>query len=879
MNTTRLSPMMQQYMAIKEEHKDAILMFRLGDFYEMFFDDAITASRVLELTLTGRNCGLEEKAPMCGVPHHAVDSYIARMVKNGYKVAICEQMEDPAEAKGIVERDIVRIYTPGTLDITDASDTDSNIYIASVCISEGSTAIAVADISTGELISTEFEDNDNCDILANELAVYGPKELVVSEDIAEVLKNKLTDQQMNPYIAAVDHSYFKKENCENIILEQFDVRSLMSLGLETDSEMTVSVGALIMYLFDTQKQAPDQLKKLVIKKIGNTMQLDRSTMRNLELLETIYDHDVHGSLLGVLNKTRTAMGARLLKKFLKEPLKDADEINLRLDAVDELRNNSIAANNISNSLKHVYDFQRLTARVAGRKANGRDLTALKTTLGQLPDIVSQLEYFDSELLNEIRYNIGNFDDLHSLIDRAVCEDCPFTITEGGIIRSGYSSELDELKASIADAKKWIAGLESSEKERTGIKTLKVGYNKVFGYYIDVSKGMIDKVPEDYIRKQTLVNNERYITPELKEKENMVFSAETKINKLEYDEFRKVREAIEPYISALQTASDAVALLDVLLSFAKVSAENAYVKPVVDNSDVIDIKNGRHPCVEEIIGAGMFVSNDTEMNCDNKSMLIITGPNMSGKSTYMRQTAVIVLMAQIGCFVPAEHARIGVVDRIFTRIGASDNLSYGQSTFFIEMSELANILRNAGERSLIILDEIGRGTSTFDGLSIAWATVEYLSQSDKKIRTMFATHYHELTELADTYDNIENLSVAVSEQGNNVVFLHNIVRGAASKSYGIHVAKIAGVPEEIRKNARIKLKELEEGSSVCKPESSQLSFFSEGFAVTDTDPAVENARRLISRIAKLDTNVMTPLNALNTLQEIIDEANDIGGSDD
>lgn len=879
MNTSKLSPMMQQYMAIKEEHKDAILMFRLGDFYEMFFDDAITASRVLELTLTGRNCGLEEKAPMCGVPHHAVDSYIARMVKNGYKVAICEQMEDPAEAKGIVERDIVRIYTPGTLDITDASDTDSNIYIASVCINDGSTAIAVADISTGELISTEFEDNDNCDILANELAVYGPKELVVSEDIAEVLKDKLSDQQMSPYIASVDHSYFKKENCENIILEQFDVRSIMSLGLETDSGMVASVGALIMYLFDTQKQAPDQLKKLVIKKIGNTMQLDRSTMRNLELLETIYDHDVHGSLLGVLNKTKTAMGARLLKKFLKEPLKDADEINLRLDAVDELRNNSIAANNITNSLKHVYDFQRLTARVAGKKANGRDLTALKTTLGQLPDIVSQLEYFDSELLNEVRYNIGNFDGLYSLIDKAVCEDCPFTITEGGIIKNGYSSELDELKASIADAKKWIAGLEASEKERTGIKTLKVGYNKVFGYYIDVSKGMIDKVPEDYIRKQTLVNNERYITPELKEKENMVFSAETKINKLEYEEFRKVRDAIEPYISALQTASDAVALLDVLLSFAKVSAENAYVKPVVDDSYVIDIKNGRHPCVEEIIGAGMFVSNDTEMNCDNKSMLIITGPNMSGKSTYMRQTAVIVLMAQIGCFVPAEHARIGVVDRIFTRIGASDNLSYGQSTFFIEMSELASILRNAGERSLIILDEIGRGTSTFDGLSIAWATVEYLSQSDKKIRTMFATHYHELTELADTYENIENLSVAVSEQGNNVVFLHNIVSGAASKSYGIHVAKIAGVPEEIRKNARIKLNELEEGSVTCKPGSAQLSFFSESFPVQDIDPAAENARKLISRIAKLDTNVMTPLNALNTLQDIIDEANDIGGLDD
>ncbi|MBQ0018726.1 MAG: DNA mismatch repair protein MutS [Clostridiales bacterium] len=871
--------MMQQYMAIKDQHRDAILMFRLGDFYEMFFDDAITASRVLELTLTGRNCGLEERAPMCGVPHHAVDSYIARLVKAGYKVAICEQMEDPAECKGIVQRDIVRIFTPGTLDILDSSNSNDNIYIASLTITSDVNSIAVADISTGELVAADFQDNENCDILAAELAVYNPKEVIVDENSAEFIKSKLNDLQLNPFITALDSSFYKKNTCEAAILNQFDVTSLISLGLDERDEMISSVGSLIMYLIDTQKQNPNQLNKLLIKKIGNTMQLDRSTMRNLELLETIYDHDVHGSLLGVLNKTKTAMGARLLKQFIREPLKDTREINLRLDAVEELKNNPVIANNITNSLKHVYDFQRLTARVAGKKANARDLIALKTTLGQLPDICEQLSYLDSELIREIKAGIGSFDTLYTMIDRAICEDPPFTVSEGGIIKPGYSAELDELKNSISDAKAWIASLETSEKERTGIKTLKVGYNKVFGYYIDVSKGMIDKVPEDYIRKQTLVNNERYITPELKEKENMVFSAETKINKLELEEFRKIRESIEPSIGNLQQASSAVALLDVLISFARVATENGYVKPLVNDSDIIDIKKGRHPAVEEAIGAGMFVSNDTYINNSDNSMLIITGPNMSGKSTYMRQTAVIILMAQIGSFVPAQSAVIGVVDRVFTRIGASDNLSYGQSTFYIEMSELANILRNAGERSLIILDEIGRGTSTFDGLSIAWATVEYLSKENRHVRTMFATHYHELTELSEEYDNVQNLSVAVAEDGNNVVFLHNIIEGPASKSYGIHVAKIAGVPEEIRRNARNKLHELEASEIKSGPVNSQLSFFADSFSDINSEKNYDSLNDFICRISQLDVNTMTPLNAMNVLQDVIEEAKDLGKCND
>ena len=875
-----LSPMMQQYNNIKEKYSDCLLMFRLGDFYELFFDDALTASRELELTLTGRNCGLEEKAPMCGVPHHAVDSYITRLVRNGYKVAICEQMEDPATAKGIVEREVIRVITPGTMDASEASDADDNIYIASVYIGDDNTALAIADISTGELFCLDFNDETG-DKLSSELARYAPKEIITSLKCAEGAERAVANSMLSPFISTFEDPYFKQEACVETIQNHFAMTSLIPLGLEGRTELINAVGSLLMYLIDTQKQAPSQIKTLEIKSLNNTMQLDRSTMRNLELLETIYDHDVHGSLFGVLNKTKTAMGARLLRSFLKEPLKEADEINARLDAVSELKSNAIIANNITNALKHVYDFQRLTARIASKRANARDMIALKTTLAQLPDIIDQLEYLDAELLSEIKNDIDDFSELHNMIDTAIVEEPPFIITEGGLIRPGYSEELDSLKASIKDAKEWIAGLEQSERERTGIKTIKVGFNKVFGYYIDVSKGMIDKVPEDYIRKQTLVNNERYITPELKEKESLVLSAETKINNIEYDIFKELRSAVEPYIGRLQIASSKVALLDVLLSFSKVATENNYVKPEVNNSDNINIENGRHPTVERMIGSGMFVSNNTRMDTDRRNMLIITGPNMAGKSTYMRQTALIVLMAQIGCYVPADSAEIGVVDRVFTRIGASDNLSYGQSTFFIEMSELANILRNASSRSLIILDEIGRGTSTFDGLSIAWATVEYLCKSDKMIRTMFATHYHELTALSEKYPSVCNLSVAVAEDNSDIVFLHNIVEGPASKSYGIHVAKIAGIPSEIRSNAISKLHELEKGEHKPEFSGTQLNLMDFG-ALREEEEVPDNSEQtaLLNRIAEVDLNVLTPLKAMNILAEIIEEAKLIrGGSDD
>ena len=874
--------MMQQYTAIKDDYKDAILMYRLGDFYEMFFDDAILASRELELTLTGRNCGLEERAPMCGVPFHSVDQYIVRLVNNGHKVAICEQVEDPAEAKGIVRREITRIYTPGTLDISDAARSENNVFIASACLSDELTAVALADISTGELSAYEYETEKNGRILSferllNDISILDVKELVISDEIAPEVEKSLSDHMLSVYLDRIDNSYYRYQTARDVVMDQFGVSSLIPLDLEGREEMTSAVGALLMYLRDTQKGDLDQFTDVIIKQHDGVMHLDRSTLRNLELLETIYDGDVKGSLLGVIGKTRTAMGGRLLRSWLREPLTEVPEIRRRLDAVEELRNDPVRANNISNSLKYIYDFQRLTARVATGRADARDLIALKKTLAQLPDIKYELSDASASLLKSLNGSIEDFDDLYRIIDESICEEPPLGITEGGIIKAGYSKDLDKLKESISGAKEWIANLENTEKERTGIKTLRVGFNKVFGYYIDVSKGMIDKVPEDYIRKQTLVNNERYITPELKEKEDLVLTAEARINKIEYEEFRRIRSAIEPYITRLQSASAAVAALDVLISFAKTAASNGYVKPEVNDGDVIEIRRGRHPAVEQLLGAGMFVSNDTYIDMDKHSMLIITGPNMSGKSTYMRQTAIIVLMAQIGCFVPAESAVIGVTDRIFTRIGASDNLAYGQSTFYIEMSELAGILRNATSRSLIILDEIGRGTSTFDGLSIAWATASYLADPSHRVRTMFATHYHELTELENEKEGIHNLSVAAAEDGNDVVFLHNIIEGPASKSYGIHVARIAGIPEVIRRDARHKLNELEALSAEVRGDTSgrseQISFMSDELVEEGISADASKYRHLAAKIGEIDINTMTPVSALVKLQEIIEEFSD------
>lgn len=861
-----LSPMMKQYFDIKEQYKDCLLMYRLGDFYELFFDDALITSRELELTLTGRNCGLEERAPMCGVPFHAANSYIAKLVAKGFKVAICEQIEDPKEAKGIVKREVIRIITPGTIDIDESTNAKDNLYLASVYITKKTSGIAYTDITTGEFTALEVRDNHDNELLISELVRISPKEIIYFDETSSDFIETYSKTSPGTYINTIDESYFKYSSCEDILLSQFEVTSLIPLDIQDKREVTIASGSLLLYLMETEKHASPQIKHLILKESGLNMILDRSTMRNLELLETQYNQSQKGSLLDVLDKTHTAMGGRLIRRFIKEPLKDSDAINKRLDAVETLVDLPVNRANIVSSLKHVYDFERLTARIASMRANGKDLIALKTTLRELPSIKDELYNIDTPLLNEIYSSLDDFSELEDLIENSIVEEPPFTITDGDLIKPGYSEELDSLKLSIKDAKEWITGLETREKERTGIKNLKVGFNKVFGYYIDISKSNLPLVPDDYIRKQTLVNNERYITPELKEKESLVLSAEAKINNIEYEIFKEVRASIEPYFARLQRASASVALLDVLTSLADVASRYGYVKPIVDDSNVIDIKEGRHPAVEQMIGEGLFVSNSTLLDTVSRSMLIITGPNMSGKSTYMRQTAIIVLMAQIGSFVPCEHAHIGAVDRVFTRIGAYDNLSHGQSTFYIEMSELANILRNATERSLIILDEIGRGTSTFDGLSIAWATIEFLSKPGNCIRTMFATHYHELTVLESKYANVKNLSVAVSEQGSDIVFLHKISEQPASKSYGIHVAKIAGVPSEIRKKAASKLRELESSSSSSPLSSDQISFFGQSIVA---DGENEN-EEIIDEIKDINLNNITPMEAMLKLKEIQDK---------
>ena len=850
-----LSPMMKQYFDIKEQYKDCLLMYRLGDFYELFFDDALITSRELELTLTGRNCGLEERAPMCGVPFHAANSYIAKLVAKGYKVAICEQIEDPKEAKGIVKREVIRIITPGTIDIDESTNAKDNLYLASVYITKKTSGIAYTDITTGEFTALEVRDNHDNELLISELVRISPKEIIYFDETSSDFIETYSKTSPGTYINTIDESYFKYSSCEDILLSQFEVTSLIPLDIQDKREVTIASGSLLLYLMETEKHASPQIKHLILKESGLNMILDRSTMRNLELIETQYNQSQKGSLLDVLDKTHTAMGGRLIRRFIKEPLKDSDAINKRLDAVETLVDLPVNRANIVSSLKHVYDFERLTARIASMRANGKDLIALKTTIRELPSIKDELCNIDTPLLNEIYSSLDDFSELEALIENSIVEEPPFTITDGNLIKPGYSEELDSLKLSIKDAKEWITGLETREKERTGIKNLKVGFNKVFGYYIDISKSNLP-----------LVNNERYITPELKEKESLVLSAEAKINNIEYEIFKEVRASIEPYFARLQRASASVALLDVLTSLADVASRYGYVKPIVDDSSVIDIKEGRHPAVEQMIGEGLFVSNSTLLDTVSRSMLIITGPNMSGKSTYMRQTAIIVLMAQIGSFVPCEHAHIGAVDRVFTRIGASDNLSHGQSTFYIEMSELANILRNATERSLIILDEIGRGTSTFDGLSIAWATIEFLSKPGNCIRTMFATHYHELTVLESKYANVKNLSVAVSEQGSDIVFLHKISEQPASKSYGIHVAKIAGVPSEIRKKAASKLRELESGSSSSPLSSNQISFFGQSIVADDENEYEE----IIDEIKDINLNNITPMEAMLKLKESQDK---------
>lgn len=866
---------MRQYLDIKENYKDCILFFRLGDFYEMFFDDALTASRELELTLTGKNCGLEERAPMCGVPFHSAETYIARLVEKGYKVAICEQTEDPAQAKGIVSREVIKIVTPGTITSGSMLRENENNYLASVFADKGGIAVSYCDISTGELMVTEAAGGaEAAGEIINELARINAREIIYNEDAENFLSPEDIASSTQGYVHGLNESHYSLKGAEENIKSQLGSSAVITMGLTGRDRAVRALGGLFAYLLETQKQSLSQITGGTFYELGRRMALDKATLRNLEITETLYEKKIQGSLLGVLDRTGTAMGSRTMKKWLREPLNASGDINMRLDAVEALSDNPLTCNNIREHLKNVYDMERLAGRMASGSANGKDMIALRSSLEVLPEIKLELSDLDATLISELRSEIRDLEDIRSLIERAICEDAPFVIREGGLIKDGYSEKLDDLKLSIKDGKEWIATLESRERERTGIKNLKVGYNKVFGYYIDVTRSNAGLVPDDYIRKQTLVNNERYITPELKEMESLVLGAEAKINQLEYELFTGIREEIMKKTRELQETAAALAALDVLCSFAEVSGRNGYVKPVIDDGLELVIERGRHPVIEQMSGGAAFVPNDVYLNNTDSSMMIITGPNMAGKSTYMRQTALIVLMAQAGCFVPADYAKIGVVDRIFTRIGASDNLSQGQSTFFVEMSELAYILSCADRRSLIILDEIGRGTSTYDGLSIAWATVEYLCSGKERVRTLFATHYHELTALEGRIDGVKNLNVDVSEENGNVVFLHRIVPGPASRSYGIHVAKLAGVPGQLLESAEGKLDYLESesgspaisgdtaspdnhGSNPDIPDDEeQLSFFTS--AAGDA---------LARRVKDLDLMEVTPSQAIGILEEL------------
>lgn len=870
----QLTPMMQQYKEIKEKYQDCILFFRLGDFYEMFFEDAITASREMEITLTGKSCGQEERAPMCGIPYHAADNYIGKLVDKGYKVAICEQVEDPATAKGIVRREVVQIVTPGTLVSQSMLNEKENNYLASIFIDEVGAGIAYCDISTGEINTTELIGQSYIERLLNELVKIRAKEIISNE--AVTLDGLLDDIKVSSgaFFSLRNDGYYSQNSAEESILRQFQVGSLKGLGVEELPRAVKSLGALLSYLFETQKQKLSHISHLNVYDTAGHMTLDKSTIKNLELTETLFEKKVQGSLLGVLDKTHTAMGSRKMKHWLREPLNNLMEIQERLDAVQILTEQVVLKNNLTQYMKKIYDLERLAGRVACGNANGKDLIALRNSIFILPEMKSELFACGDPLLERLEKQINSLTDIFNLIDQAIVDEPPFTIKEGGLIRDGYSDDLDKIKHSIKDGQNWIASLEGSEKERTGIKSLKVGFNKVFGYYIEVTKSYFDLVPENYIRKQTLANCERFITPELKEVESVVLNAETKINQMEYELFVEIRSAIQGYIGMIQSTAGAIATLDVLVSFAEVSSRLGYVKPIINTGDAIKIEKGRHPVIEETIKNGIFVPNDTYVDGKDSSMLLITGPNMAGKSTYMRQTALIVLMAQAGSFVPAESANIGIVDRIYTRIGASDNLAQGQSTFYVEMSELAYILNTATKKSLIILDEIGRGTSTYDGLSIAWAVVEYLCHVKCQIRTLFATHYHELTLLEGTMKGFKNLNVDVQEKDGNIVFLHKIVQGSASRSYGIHVAKLAGVPNVLLEAAQEKLHELESSSVSIDLDRYETSKDDTSNIVTDTEqisffnfapnPVVEKLRAL-------DLLNITPSQAFGILEELKEAA--------
>lgn len=870
-----LSPMMVHYCQTKCAYKDSILFYRLGDFYEMFFEDAKTVSRELELTLTGKDCGLSERAPMCGIPYHAAETYINRLIDKGYKVAICEQVEDPKTAKGIVKREVTRVVTPGTnLNMQELDEGKNNYLMAIVCVGDHF-GVSTADITTGDCYVTEIDEERK---LWDEINKFLPAEIICNDAFlvsgvdVDDLRNRL-----HISVFALESWYFGDDLCKQTLLEHFKISSLEGLGLADYDSGVIAAGSLFRYLLDTQKNTLEHMNKIIPYTTDRYMVIDSSSRRNLELVETLREKQKRGSLLWVLDKTKTAMGARMLRSFVEQPLIDADAINERLDAVTELNMQAMLREEIREYLNPVYDLERLVSRISYRSANPRDLLAFKMSLEMIPHIKNLLANFTSPLLVRINEQMDGLEDLYRLLEASITEDPPLAVKEGGIIREGYNEQVDTYRNSKTQGKSWLAQLEAEEKEKTGIRNLKIKYNKVFGYYLEVTNSFKDLVPEYYTRKQTLTNAERYITPKLKELEDMILGAEDKLFALEYDLFCQVREELAAQIPRIQETAKAIAQLDVYASLSVVAQRNNYVRPTVNTKGVIDIKNGRHPVVEKMINNDMFIANDTYLDNGSKRVSVITGPNMAGKSTYMRQTALIVLMAQIGSFVPAEKAKIGVVDRIFTRVGASDDLASGQSTFMVEMTEVANILRNATAKSLLILDEIGRGTSTFDGLSIAWAVIEHISNTKLLgAKTLFATHYHELTELEGKIPGVNNYCIAVKERGDDIVFLRKIVKGGADKSYGIQVAKLAGVPDSVLDRAKelvdelvhtditSTFKDLAENSRKTKPKAvhydevdlEQISLFD---TVQDQD--------IIEELKNLDITMLTPMDAMNTLYRL------------
>ena len=831
----------------------------------MFFDDAVTASRELELTLTGKDCGQEERAPMCGIPHHAAEIYVSRLIAKGYKVAICEQLEDPKTAKGIVKRGVIRIVTPGTIVDSNMLEERKNNFIMSIFKTGIFFGISVCDISTGEVYSAEIKDNQNFPLVLDEIARYMPSELVINSMMANCQEEMdKIKERFECYITKFNDKFFISD-CSKIKekFQLFDNNQNIIENIEDKTLAVPSINALIEYIEQTQMTTLDHINKITIYNISKYMSLDISARRNLEITEKMRDKSKKGTLLWVLDKTSTSMGGRLLRRWLNDPLIDTTEINKRLEAVKELKDDIILRGDIIENLKKVYDIERLAGKMAYGNANARDMITLRNSLEKLPELKKVVANCNSNLLKDLYKNLDELQDIYKLIENSIVDDPPMTIKDGGIIKLGYDEEIDKLKTATTEGKNWIIQLEAEEREKTGIKNLKVGFNKVFGYFIEVTKSYLDQVPERYIRKQTLTNAERYITEELKNLENQILGAEDKVVNLEYEAFTKIREEIAKNVKRLQTTSNVVSTLDVLASFATVAEDMNYCMPQVDNSGIIDIKGGRHPVIEKMLGTGAFVENDTILDKGENRLSIITGPNMAGKSTYMRQVALITLMAQVGAFVPATEAHIGVVDKIFTRVGASDDLSMGQSTFMVEMMEVATILKEATQNSLVILDEIGRGTSTYDGLSIAWAVAEYIADKEKcGAKTLFATHYHELTELEEKLEGVKNYNIAVKEKGEDIIFLRKIVRGGTDESYGIHVARLAGVPKVVTQKADEILRGLERKNILTGKKQESKKAVEGQFDMFNYKLA-----EIAHEIDKVNLNELTPIDALNTLVKI------------